>query len=29
MVAEDLGLVFDDDRSRVWADALTRHKTIR
>lgn len=29
MVPEELGLVFDDDRSRVWADALTRHKTVR
>lgn len=29
MVPEDLSLVFDDDRSRVWADALTRHKTVR
>jgi putative transcriptional regulator len=28
-VPEDLGLVFDDDRAKVWADALARHKTGR
>jgi len=27
-VPEDLGLVFDDDRARVWDDALTRHKPL-
>ena len=26
---EDLSLVFDDDRAKVWADALARHKTGR
>jgi len=25
---EDLGLVFDDDRARVWDDALARHKPL-
>jgi putative transcriptional regulator len=28
-VPEDLALVFDDDRAKVWADALARHKTGR
>ena len=28
-VPEDPALVFDDDRSRVWADALARHKMER
>ena len=28
-VPEDLSLVFDDDRAKVWADALARHKTGR
>jgi putative transcriptional regulator len=28
-VSEDPALVFDDDRSKVWADALARHKTGR
>jgi len=28
-VPEDLGLVFDDDRNKVWVDALARHKTGR
>jgi putative transcriptional regulator len=28
-VPEDPGLVFDDDRTRVWADAMARHKTGR
>jgi len=28
-VPEDLSLVFDDDRARVWADALARHKNGR
>jgi putative transcriptional regulator len=28
-VPEDPALVFDDDRAKVWADALTRHKTVR
>jgi putative transcriptional regulator len=28
-VPEDPALVFDDDRTKVWADALARHKTIR
>jgi putative transcriptional regulator len=26
---EDPALVFDDDRTKVWADALARHKTWR
>jgi len=26
---EDPALVFDDDRTKVWADALARHKTGR
>ena len=26
-VAEDLALVFDDDRSQVWTDAMARQKT--
>jgi len=26
---EDSDLVFDDDRSKVWADAIERHKAIR
>lgn len=26
MVPEDLALVFDDDRSNVWADAMARYK---
>jgi putative transcriptional regulator len=26
-VPEDPALVFDDDRAKVWADALARHKT--
>jgi len=26
---EDSDLVFDEDRSKVWADALERHKAIR
>ena len=28
-VAEDPALVFDDDRTRVWTDALALHKTDR
>jgi putative transcriptional regulator len=28
-VPEDPALVFDDDRSKVWADALARHKMDR
>jgi len=28
-VPEDPSLVFDDDRAKVWADALARHKTLR
>jgi putative transcriptional regulator len=28
-VPEDPALVFDDDRTKVWADALARHKTGR
>jgi putative transcriptional regulator len=28
-VPEDVSLVFDDDRAKVWADALARHKTGR
>ncbi|HML07889.1 MAG TPA: YqgE/AlgH family protein [Xanthobacteraceae bacterium] len=28
-VPEDLALVFDDERSKVWADALARHKGER
>lgn len=28
-VPEDLALVFDDDRTKVWADALALHKTGR
>ncbi len=28
-VPEDLALVFDDDRARVWVDALARHKPGR
>jgi putative transcriptional regulator len=28
-VPEDPALVFDDDRAKVWADALARHKTVR
>jgi putative transcriptional regulator len=28
-VPEDLALIFDDDRAKVWADALARHKTGR
>jgi putative transcriptional regulator len=28
-VSEDPALVFDDDRSKVWTDALARHKTER
>jgi putative transcriptional regulator len=28
-VPEDVNLVFDDDRAKVWADALTLHKTLR
>jgi len=28
-VPEDPALVFDDDRSKVWADALALHKTSR
>ena len=28
-VPEDLDLVFDDDRSKVWADALARYKPAR
>ncbi len=28
-VPEDPSLVFDDDRAKVWADALVRHKTLR
>jgi putative transcriptional regulator len=26
---EDSNLVFDDDRAKVWADAIERHKAIR
>jgi putative transcriptional regulator len=28
-VPEDASLVFDDDRAKVWADALARRKTLR
>jgi len=28
-VPEDPALVFDDDRSKVWADALALHKSSR
>ena len=28
-VPEDPALVFDDDRTKVWADALARYKTVR
>jgi putative transcriptional regulator len=28
-VAEDPALVFDDDRSKVWTDAMARHNTDR
>jgi putative transcriptional regulator len=28
-VPEDPALVFDDDRTKVWTDALARHKTVR
>jgi putative transcriptional regulator len=28
-VPEDPALVFDDDRAKVWADALARHKSAR
>jgi putative transcriptional regulator len=28
-VAEDPALVFDDDRAKVWADALARHKSAK
>jgi putative transcriptional regulator len=28
-IPEDPALVFDDDRSKVWAEALARHKTGR
>jgi putative transcriptional regulator len=28
-VPEDPALVFDADRTKVWADALARHKTVR
>ena len=28
-VPEDPALVFDDDRAKVWADAMARHKTVR
>jgi putative AlgH/UPF0301 family transcriptional regulator len=28
-VPEDVSLVFDDDRAKVWAEALARHKTGR
>jgi putative transcriptional regulator len=28
-VPEDPALVFDDDRTKVWTDAMTLHKTVR
>jgi putative transcriptional regulator len=28
-VPEDLGLVFDEDRTRLWSNALARHRTIQ
>ncbi len=28
-VAENLALVFDDDRSKVWADAVALQKTAK
>ena len=28
-VPEDPALVFDDDRAKVWSDALARHKASR
>jgi putative transcriptional regulator len=28
-VPEDLSLVFDDDRAKVWTEAMARHKPAR
>jgi putative transcriptional regulator len=29
LVPEDASLVFDEDRAKVWAEALARHKNVR